>query len=356
MNDDKRVDPGRAMRIRTTPEDFRVEEMPLYPPTGEGGHLFLFVEKRGCTTEQVARALARASGTSPRDVGYAGRKDRHAVTRQWFSLEGVEPERALDFEIEGAHVLEAVRHPHKIRTGHLRANRFDVVLRADEEVDPEPIRTRAETLARRGLPNRFGDQRFGREGDNAARARAMLAGGPAPRDRRAARFLVSALQSELFNAVLEARGDDYDGVIEGDVARVEESGGLFWVEDVMRERARARAFEISATGPIFGRKMRAPKAEAAEVEAAVREALEIPPPEMLRLPRGVRASGTRRPLRVRPEGLEITSPDEGAGLRVRCSLPPGSYVTVLLEALVGEVSDASRVQRPDVDDREGRVS
>ncbi len=137
--------------------------------------------------------------------------------------------------------------------------------------------------------------------------------------------------------MLAARGDDYDGVVVGDVARVEESGGLFWVEDVERERARAEAFEISATGPIFGRKMRAPRADAAEIEAAVQAQLGIPAADALRLPRGVRASGTRRPLRVRPEGLEVEALEEGHGLRVRCSLPP--------EALVGAVTDASRPAR-----------
>jgi tRNA pseudouridine13 synthase len=346
---------GAGLWIRTVPEDFRVEEQPLYAPTGEGRHLFLLVEKRDCTTEQVARALARASNTHPRDVGYAGRKDRHAVTRQWFSLEDVEPERALDFVLEGARVLEAKRHPHKLRTGHLRANRFEIVLRGDSPVDLAPIQSRADSLVLRGLPNRFGEQRFGRDGDNAERARAMLAGGPGPRDRRAARFLVSALQSELFNAVLSAREDAHDEVVEGDVARVEESGGLFWVEDLAREQARARAFEISATGPIFGRKMRRPRGEAAAIEEAVQAELGIPPSDALHLPRGVRASGTRRALRVRPEDLAVQTLDEGHGLRVSCSLPPGSYVTVLVEALVGRVSDASRERPSDAGDAESRV-
>ena len=341
---------GALLRIRTTPEDFRVDEQPLYPPTGEGKHTFLHVEKRGRTTEQVARALSRASGVPSRDVGYAGRKDRHAITRQWFSLEGVDPEAALAFELEDARVLEAVRHEHKIRTGHLRANAFEIVLRGDGPVDLAPIRARAETLVARGLPNRFGDQRFGRAGDNADRAREMLSGGRGPRDRREARFLVSALQSEVFNAVLDARADEYDSVVLGDVARVEESGGLFWVDDVEADRARAADFVISATGPIFGKKMRAPRDEAGELEDAIFSELGIPAADALVLPRGVRAKGTRRPLRVRPEGLEIALAADGAALVVRCTLPPGSYVTVLLDALVGEVEDASRRSATDFAD------
>jgi tRNA pseudouridine13 synthase len=332
--------------IRTRPEDFKVFEEPLYPPSGGGKHTFLCVEKTGRTTEQVARDLARAVGISPRDVGYAGRKDRHAVTRQWFSMPAVDPELALDLELEGAVVLEAARHEHKIKTGHLRANRFEIVLRG-EGVGLGRVRERVLELNRRGMPNRYGTQRFGRDGDNAERAREMLESGRAPRDRRAGRFLVSALQSEVFNAILSERREAFDGVVLGDLARVEESGGLFWVDDLARESARAADFEISATGPIFGTKVRAPREDAAEIERKIFERFGVPGPADLRLPRGIRARGTRRPLRVRPIDLEVTGLDGGPGLKVCCGLPSGSYVTVLLEELVGPVIDASRAERPE---------
>ena len=336
-----------AWRIRSTPEDFRVDEEPLYAPSGEGGHTFLQVEKRGRTTEQVARELARLSGCAGRDVGYAGRKDRHAVTRQWFSLPGLDPAQAMAFPLSDARVLDARRHGHKLRTGQLRGNRFEIVVRGDVENELEAVRERAEVLGRRGLPNRFGDQRFGRDGDNAEQARALVSGGRPPRDRRAARFLVSALQSLVFNAVLEARQDDYDGVREGDLARVEESGGLFWVDDLDREAPRAAAFEISATCPSPGTKVRAPRGTALAVVDAVFAALELPPASEWQLPRGLRARGARRPLRVRPGDLVIEPLSEGGGIRVGCRLPAGSYVTVLLEALAGprRIVDASRGPR-----------
>lgn len=339
--------------MRSTPEDFRVTEESLYPPTGEGNHTFLYVEKRGRTTEQVARELGQESGVSSRDVGYAGRKDRHAITRQWYSLEGVDPERALDFELTDATVLEAHRHEHKIRTGHLRCNRFEIALRGDDPLDVKAIKDRAGALIARGMPNRFGPQRFGRDGENAQRAREILFSGKPQKDRRAARFLISALQSEVFNAVLDQRIDAIDGVLLGDVARVEESGGLFWVDDVVRDDARAKDFEISATGPIFGKKMRVPTEDAARLEAAVWEGFDLPPIEELKLPRGVRARGTRRPLRIRPEGLEVESLDEGTGLTICCSLPSGAYVTVLLDALVGAVEDVSRQARDTRERHEG---
>lgn len=331
--------------LRSRPEDFRVEEEPLYFASGEGDHTFVFVEKRGRTTEQVARDLARAAGVAPRDVGYAGRKDRHAITRQWLSAPGLDPDRALGLPLPGARVLDARRHPHKLRTGQLKANRFEITLRGPGRDALERVRVRARTLVERGLPNRFGVQRYGRDGDNVEQARALLAGGRGPRDRRAARFLISALQSEVFDAVLDERIEAYDGVRPGDLARVEASGGLFWVEDLAREAPRAAAFEISATGPIPGTKTRAPRGEVAALEAAVLARLGLPDPADWRLPRGVRARGTRRPLRVRPAALSIellagaeaadAGDPDGEGLRLVCSLPPGSYVTVLIDALVG---------------------
>lgn len=364
--------------MRSQPSDFIVDEEPLYPATGEGKHTFLRIEKVGRTTEQVASALARQAGISSREVGYAGRKDRHAITRQWFSLPGVAPDAATEWELEGARVLEAARHPHKLKTGQLRGNRFEILLRAEgppetaggraEHAAPErsmaragenaatgnarPLeeaRQRAQRIRERGLPNRFGDQRFGHGGENAARAREMLASGRPPRDRRAARFLLSAYQSEVFNAVLEDRGEAYDSVLIGELARVEESGGLFWVDDLERDRARAAAFEISATGPIFGKKMRAPTGEAGEREQAILERFGLPDLGELVLPKGLRARGGRRALRVQPRDLEIEALSDQAGLRIRCGLPPGSYVTVLLDALVGPVRNAA-ARRPEPDE------
>ena len=319
------------MRIRSEPEEFLVEEIPLYPPAGEGEHTFAWVEKRLATTEAVARALARGAGVRSRDVGYAGRKDRVAVARQWFSVPGVAPERLRGVSGAGFRVLDAVRHRHKLRTGHLAGNRFDIRVR---EVGADAAAAAAERLPllrERGLPNRFGPQRFGRDAANPERARALLAGAPV-RDRRAARFLLSALQAELFNAVLDRRPLPLDAVEAGDVAVVHRSGGLFRVEDPALEAPRAARFEISATGPIFGARATAPGGEPARREARLRADLGIPPDDALALPAGVRLPGARRPLRVRPEELVMESAGADA-LRLRFRLPPGGYATVLLEAL-----------------------
>ena len=227
------------------PEDFRVDEIPLFAPSGEGDHTYVHVEKTGRTTEEVVRALAQTAGVRPRDVGYAGRKDRFAVTTQWFSVPGLDPEDAPALALEGARVLAAVRHGHKLRTGQLVGNRFALVVRDVEPAVARSAASRLEAVAERGLPNRFGGQRFGRAGDNAELGRRVLDGELALRDRRRARFLVSALQAAVFNDLLAVRRDAGRRLEAGDVAVVHESGGLFVVEDPALEQPRAERFEIS---------------------------------------------------------------------------------------------------------------
>jgi tRNA pseudouridine13 synthase len=318
--------------LRSRPEDFRVDEIPLYAPSGEGGHTFLRIEKRLRTTEEVARELARAAGVRAADVGYAGRKDRDAVTTQWFSAPGLAPEAAAALEKPGLRVLEARRHPHKLRTGQLRGNCFEIVAR---DVSGEALRAAAarfQRLASEGMPNRFGPQRFGWDGGNLEQARRLLRGEKIGADRRHARFLLSALQAAAFNAVLSERPLPIGGLEAGDVAVVHASGGLFRVEDAAREAPRAAAFEISPTGPIFGTRVLAPAGAAAERERAVLAALGVDP-EALRPPPGIRLRGARRALRVRLEAADAVA--EGDTLRLRFTLPAGSYASVALEELFG---------------------
>ena len=317
----------------TAPEDFEVDEIPAYAPSGEGGHTLVRVEKRDCTTEEVARWLAHAADVAPSEVGYAGRKDRTAIARQWFSVPNLDPVRALQLELSRARVLEAGRHPHKLRTGHLRGNTFAIAVRdVDAEATARAIARLAE-IARDGLPNRYGEQRFGRDGDNAARAVAVLAGRERVRDRRQARFLISALQSAVFNAVLAARPLPIGSVETGDVAVVHASGGLFVVDDLVREAPRAAAFEISATGPIFGSRVLEAAGTAAQRERAALVAFDLDPDAMPTPPRGIRLHGARRPFRVPVPDAVVDSSDAGV-LRLRFTLPPGSYATVLIEELL----------------------
>jgi tRNA pseudouridine13 synthase len=327
-------------RIREHAEDFVVDELPLYAACGEGEHTFVRVEKRLSTTEEIVRMLARATGAAARDIGYAGRKDRNAVTRQWFSVPGLDPDRAGDLDLRGARVLEARRHRNKLRTGHLKANRFDLVVRGVSEELRERARVRAGEIAERGMPNRFGAQRFGREGDNAGRGRALLRGERVggTGDRRARRFLLSALQSAVFNDVLAERPTPVDTVEIGDVAMLHTSGGMFVVEDLEREVERARQFAISPTGPMFGTRMLAAEGAPGARERAVFERWGLPDLETLEAPRGIRLRGGRRPLRVPARGL-VLRPEGGDALRIVVTLPPGSYATVLLEELIGSFDE-----------------
>jgi tRNA pseudouridine13 synthase len=332
--------------FRTTPEDFDVTELPLYEPCGDGEHLFLWVEKRDRTTEQVASLLARSAGVAPRDVGYAGRKDRRAVTRQWFSVPVRAGAPVPEPAVEGVRVLLSSPHRHKLRTGHLAGNRFRLRLR---DVVPAAVAVAAERLrrlARHGFANRFGAQRFGRTGDNARAGEELWRRGSAGRDRRAARFLVSALQSEVFNETLDRRVElvpeatdvpgerAIDRMVAGDVAVVHASGGPFLVEDPEREQARAEVLEISPTGPIFGDRMRPAGGAVAALEAAVLESKGIDPRRRVA---GIRASGTRRSLRARVLDPALTTIGEHEAV-LEVTLEAGVYATELLQELFrGEV-------------------
>jgi tRNA pseudouridine13 synthase len=318
------------VRIAATPEDFVVDEIPLFAPSGAGAHTFVRIEKRGRTTEEVARLLARLAGVPPAQIGYAGRKDKHAVTTQWFSAPGLEPAAALAFEADGVRALEAARHPHRLRTAQLRGNRFALVVRELTLAQLAGLPAAIERILRVGLPNKYGAQRFGRAGDNAERARALLAGADPGRDRRAARFLLSALQAEVFNTFLAARPLPLDALEAGEVAVLHTSGGAFVVEDVACEAPRAAAFEISASGPIFGTKLLMPRGAPAERERAVLQAAGIP--GRIVPPRGIELRGARRPVRIPVADLasELAAPD---AVRLRFTLPAGSYATVLVEHL-----------------------
>jgi tRNA pseudouridine13 synthase len=278
---------------------------------------------------------------APRDVGVAGRKDRRAVTRQWLSVPGLDPEAALALAIPGVRVLEAARHPHKLRTGQLRGNRFEIVVRGVGAAAGANALARLDEIRRTGMPNRFGTQRFGRDADNAERGRAVLEGRLRPRDRRAARFLVSALLSAVFNEALARRPLALDAIEAGEVAQVVDSGGLFLVEDAAREAPRAARFEISATGPIFGSGGRdpVPTGAAADREREALAAHGVPDELVRTAPAGLRLRGARRAFRTPVPDAVLTL--DGDVLLLCFSLAAGSYATVLVEELLGPVDDGA---------------
>jgi tRNA pseudouridine13 synthase len=315
---------------KAVPEDFVVDELPRYPLSGEGEHLFLKVEKRGRNTQDVVVELARQLGLRPGEVGVAGQKDRQAVTRQWLSV----PFRELTAlpEGEGWRVLETGRHGNKLKTGHLSGNRFTVRLRgAAGGLDAaRAILTR---LGEAGLPNYFGPQRFGRRGDNADQGRAILAGKLEVRSRYHRRLYLSALQSELFNEWLDRRLDDglLDAAVEGDLLQVRASGGIFRCDDPATDGPRVLAGELDPTGPLFGHKGRRAEGPAGEREEAVLVHAGLTQ-ESFRAG-GRDARGDRRAARVQVS--DPTAVPEGDDLVVAFSLPPGAYATVVLAELSG---------------------
>jgi tRNA pseudouridine13 synthase len=189
-------------------------------------------------------------------------------------------------------------------------------------------------MLERGMPNRFGAQRFGRDGANAARARALLGGKRVAASHSQLRFLLSALQAEVFNAVLAARPLSLDRLETGDVAWIHASGACYLVDSAEREAPRVASFEVSPTGPIFGSRMLEPQGAPLQRERATYEKLGLGDLATLHLPRGIRLRGARRPLRIRPEAasLQLTGTREA---RLCFALPPGSYATVLVEELLG---------------------
>ncbi|MEO8702316.1 MAG: tRNA pseudouridine(13) synthase TruD [Kofleriaceae bacterium] len=325
--------------LRTNADDFRVDEDPAYPPSGAGDHIFVRIEKRELTTPQAVDAIARALGVAARDIGVAGMKDRHAVTTQWLSLPPpITPEAATALELDNLRVLEAVRHGHKLRTGHVRGNRFVLRVRGVEAGAAERARAILDRLAEApGAPNWFGEQRFGNAGDNAARGRELVTGARgAGRDRRLNRLLVSALQSELFNAWLVARLADglYRTAIAGDLMH-KRSGGMFACEDPAVDGARVAAGEVVPTGPMFGDRMRGPTvgSPAADREAAILAAGGLARDSFASV-RAI-AEGTRRDAAIEVTGTAVTEVgSDGQTIEVAFALPGGAYATAVMREVM----------------------
>jgi len=315
--------PSPNLAAPSRPEDFRVTELPLYPASGEGEHLFLLVEKRGLTTPQLIARIAETLGIDEREPGHAGMKDRHAVTRQWISLPRKTAEPGLSALGDGDYrVLEAKAHGNKLRPGHLAANRFELFLSGEAEEDF--ISERLGELRRRGLPNYFGHQRFGAAGDNHLAGRRLLEGKRKPRGGRA-KLMANAWQSYLFNHVLAGRLDGLGRLLPGDLAWIHGKGAVFTVADAAAEQGRLDALEISPSGPLPGRKMSACRGEAGERE------LELLREAGWREEQDRFLAGARRPLIVPVADLGAEA--EPGGWRLRFMLPPGSYATVLLREL-----------------------
>ena len=328
--------PGVGGRIKAEPADFDVEELPAYEPAGTGDHLFLWVEKTDLGAEFFIRQVARRLGIPNGEVGTAGLKDRRAVTRQWVSVPA-ECEPALDqLEGGGIRVLKVSRHTNKLKPGHLKGNRFRILVRDATDTDVEPI---LERIRSDGLPNFYGPQRFGRDGETAALGMRLLKGEPTKIHNPFLRKLaLSAAQSLMFNDYLARRMTDglLRTVLAGDVMAKWPAGGMFTAEDVPTEQARFARREIVTAGPMFGRKTFPAHGPAADREAAVLETAGLSKASFDGF--GKLVMGTRRHNLVYVD--DLLAAREPDGLRLTFTLPAGCYATVLLrEVMKAEVSD-----------------
>lgn len=389
--------PGIGGVIKQRDEDFFVQEIPLYEASGEGEHVYCEIQKTGLTTFAAVDRLAAALQVSPRDIGYAGLKDARGITRQVLSIWGADPEKVMALKLPGIVVQWAMRHVNKLRLGHLAGNRFAIKIREVNPTDVVRIRPILAVLEKRGMPNYFGEQRFGRRNNNDRLGAAIVSGDTRrllgellghpnpdvddaktaaaraafdrheldeamhlyPRhhgmerrilarliktkkpsaaaravDYKLARLWVSALQSRLFNDVVARRIDSLDALLPGDLAWKHANGAVFPVEDPAVEQPRCAAFEISPTGPLLGYRMTLPAGEALAVEQACFEAAGLEPGDF-RKAGELKVKGARRPLRVRPTDVEIAGgvDEHGAHVTVAFTLPSGSFATVLVREI-----------------------
>jgi tRNA pseudouridine13 synthase len=319
--------------LRAEPEDFLVEEELGFSASGTGQHVLLRVRKRDANTQWVARELARRCGCHPRDVGYAGLKDRHAVAIQWFTVprSQLSPEAWREVREPQFEVLDAAAHSRKLPRGALAGNRFVIRVRnvqlasAIDAVGAFDARVAA--IRRGGVPNYFGAQRFGREGANLARIPAGLAS-LRPPERG---FVLSAARSLVFNAVLAARVADgtWDDIETGDIANLDGRGSVFPV-DVLEESltARCTALDIHPTGPLWGRGP--PDTRGRPHELEMRVAAEFPEPCRLVAEAGMEQE--RRALRLAVQDLTYDLTAEAIVFRFR--LTRGSFATSVLRELI----------------------
>src|SRR3954469_12350299 len=401
--------PGIAGSIKQRPEDFFVQELPLYEPTGQGEHVYVEIQKLGITTFEAINRISRALNVSPRDIGYAGMKDAQAVSIQTLSILGVTPEAVMALRLPDITIRWAIRHGNKLRLGHLKGNRFAIRLRHVSPTDVVKLSPVLKTIGERGLPNYFGEQRFGRRGDNHLLGAAIirmdakglldqLLGKPMPAvddpqttgarkaferndpklamklwprksgmerrvlaryiktgkpgqaaraiDERLRRLWVSAVQSHMFNHVLSQRVTNatYDKVLPGDLAYKHENGACFLVEDAATEQPRIENWEISPTGPLVGYRMSLPTGEPLKIEEAVLAEAHLTPADF-RKRGGEKVKGARRPLRVKPEDVDIQGgvDDHGPFITVGFTLPAGSFATVLMRELTKDRPGATAV-------------
>jgi tRNA pseudouridine13 synthase len=387
--------PGTGGILRQSADDFRVDEVPLYEASGEGEHVYLRIRKRGVSTFEAIRRLAQDLDVPERAIGYAGLKDARAVTTQWLSVVGTDEERVAALDVPRIEVLDVRRHGNKLRAGHLRGNRFSIVVHGAEPGAHDRAARILDVLVACGVPNYFGEQRFGSHGtthlwgeaivrrDYETFVKRVVGGDPkTERDpkmaharrlfnagrlqdayeaipmrrrpekkclhallrfddperayfaipKRMRQMYVSSFQSWLFNRVLDRRMPGIDRVQTGDVAYVHRTTRVFPVEDAAAEQLRCRGFEISPSGPLFGTRTPQPEGEPGRLEQELLAETGLTR-EDFRIGGGLNLKGLRRSLRI-PLKEAALSPCDATSYRVEFELPGGCFATAVLREIV----------------------
>lgn len=334
--------PAGSARLRVSPEDFVVREWLGFDADGEGDHLLLKVRKRGANTMWVAKQLARLGKIHPRDVGFAGLKDRDAVAEQAFTVPGRSAvPNWLGITGDGFEVIDAQRTRRKLKRGALKGNDFEIVLR-EFSGDAAVLEQRLQTLAAAGAPNYFGPQRFGHNGSNIATAVAWFEGGPAP-ERADRGFALSAARSVIFNAVLAERinASTWDRLLDGDVVNLNGSGSFFLaesVDDTLRDRC--RQLDVHPTGPMWHGEDLLSKGAIAELEKQTARRYTVLAEGLAK----AKMEPERRPLRVPVRELKWRI--EGGDVHLQFRLQRGSFATAVLHELIG---NAFQAETPEAD-------
>lgn len=328
--------PAGTAQLRAKPEDFQVEELLGFEPEGEGEHHFLWIRKVGNNTDWVARHLARFTNVSYSAVAYSGLKDRHAVTEQWFSVHipGLVTPDWSQFCVEGVEILKAIRHRKKLKRGVHRANKFRICLR-NFQGDRDAAEQRLDHIATQGVPNYFGEQRFGRNGNNLNKAWQRVATGQSlklsKRDKDNKAMLLSSLRSWLFNRVLAERIEqkNWNQWLAGDIATFSGSRSQFNVESGDQElQTRLQEGRVHPTGPMWG----AGEARITEEVLTLEQQVASTYPEVIE---GIASAGLnheRRGLRLIPEHLHWDWQEQD--LTLSFVLPAGAFATSVLRELV----------------------
>lgn len=332
-------------------KDFVVEELPLYGPSQDGEHLMITARKKGLSTWELIRIISEQTGAKTRDIGYAGLKDKQAMTIQSLTLPAKFESRLEKLSHPHIKILSMARHRNKLKIGHLKGNRFFIRLKKVREHEALKISEALERIGSMGMPNFFGYQRFGREGDNYKKAKAMLEGEAKVRGRKMQTFLINALQSERFNAWLSCRLEishliggmkpgeaaqalgwkrsvieplaaqpHFFKLLPGDLMNHYPHGKLFLAEDLPAEAARFLARDCAPTGLLSGHRVPMAQGLSGEIEQPFFEPIPAP--------------GDRRYGWVFPEIERSEHIPEQAHFELAFTLPKGSYATVLIEEIL----------------------